>query len=284
MKPPAYYPQDEISRKDWAGYLDAVRLLDEKVGRVLDRIDEDGLADRTVVMFFGDHGRPMPRDKQFLYDGGIRVPLVIRWPGQFEPGSVRDELVSSIDLSATSLAIAGIDVPEHMEGRVFLGAGRTADREYVFAARDRCDETVDRIRAVRDKRYKYIRNYHSERPYMQLNRYKEISYPIWRQMQRLEAQGDATSEDYPFLAATRPEEELYDTLEDPDESRNLAGSEDHMQILTRMGSTLNLWIQHTGDHGEEPEDPAVAAAWEERMSQVYTDAYAVVEAREPPWK
>ncbi len=281
---PRYYPDDEVSRRDWAGYLDAVRMLDEKVGRVLDRIDEDGLTDRTVVIFFGDHGRPMPRCKQFLYDGGIRVPLIIRWPGELEPGSIRDELVSSIDLSATSLAIAGIDPPPHMEGRVLLGQGESTDREYVFSARDRCDETVDRIRAVRGKRYKYIRNYHPQRPYMQLNRYKEISYPIWRQMQRLETNGEITAQDYPFLARTRPEEELYDTLEDPDELRNLAASEEHQQILTRMASALDLWILHTGDHGEVPEDPAVAAAWEERMSTTYTDAYATVRQREQPWR
>lgn len=281
---PGYYPSDEISRRDWAGYLDAVRMLDEKVGRVLSRIDEDGLTDRTVVIFFGDHGRPMPRDKQFLYDGGIRVPLIIRWPGQLEPGSVRDELVSSIDFSATSLAIAGIDVPEHFEGRVFLGERKMPDREYIFAARDRCDETVDRIRAVRDKRYKYIRNYHPERPYMQLNRYKEVSYPIWRQMLRLEKSGEISAEDYPFLLRTRPEEELYDTVEDPEELRNLAASAEHQQVLTRMSSTLDLWIQHTGDQGEVPEDPAIAAHWEERMSTTYTEAYAALEEREEPWK
>lgn len=284
VAPPAYYPQDEVAKKDWAGYLDAVRMLDEKVGRVLDRLEEDGVADRTVVIFFGDHGRPMPRDKQFLYDGGIRVPLVIRWPGQFEPGSVRDELVSSIDLSATSLAIAGIEVPPHMEGRVFLGEDKVASREYVFAARDRCDETVDRIRAVRDKRYKYIRNYYPDRPYMQLNRYKEVSYPIWRQLLRLEKEGQLSASQNPFLARSRPDEELYDTEADPNELHNLAESPEHQQILTRMSSALDLWIQHTGDKGEQPEDPSIAAAWEERMAEVYTEAYSILEARESPWK
>ncbi len=281
---PPYYPDEEISRKDWAGYLDAVRALDEKVGRVLDRLEEDGLAERTIVAFFGDHGRPMPRDKQFLYDGGIKVPLIIRWPGELEAGSVRDELVSMIDLSASSLAWAGIEVPEDMEGRVFLGPAKTADREYVFAARDRCDETVDRIRAVRDKRYKYIRNYHPDRPYMQINRYKEVSYPIWRQMLRLEGSGDISADDFGFLAKTRPEEELYDTLEDPHELENLAESAEHQQILTRMSSVLDAWIAHTGDHGEEPEDPSIAEEWEARMVEVYTEAYEVLAEREPPWK
>lgn len=280
---PEYYPDDKVSRRDWAGYLDAVRLLDEKVGRVLDRLEEDGLADRTVVAFFGDHGRPMPRDKQFLYDGGIRVPLIVRWPGNLEPGSTRDELVNMIDLSATSLAWAGIEVPDHLEGKVFLGAEKMPDRDYVFAARDRCDETVDRIRAVRDKRYKYIRNYYPDRPYMQLNRYKEVSYPIWRQMQRLERDGEISAEQYPFLARTRPPEELYDTQEDPNELRNLAESAEHQQILTRMSTVLDAWIRHTGDNGEEPEDPAIAAGWEERMSGTYTEAYESLAKSEEPW-
>ena len=284
VTPPAYYPNDEIARKDWAGYLDAVRLLDEKVGNTLDRIDEDGLADNTIVFFFGDHGRPMPRDKQFLYDGGIAIPLIVRWPGGLDPGSVRDELVSSIDLAATSLALAGIPVPEHMEGRVFLGSGKMPDREYVFAARDRCDETVDRIRAVRGKRFKYIRNFHPDRPYMQLNRYKEVSYPIWRQMQRLEKAGKISAEQYPFLAKTRPREELYDTEADPDELHNLADSPEHQETLTRMASVLDLWMQQTGDRGAEAEDPAIAEYWEERMIEAYQDVYPLLEGREEPWK
>ena len=205
-------------------------------------------------------------------------------PGRLEPGSVRDELVSAIDLSATSLAIAGIEVPQNMEGRVFLGEQKMPDREYVFAARDRCDETVDRIRAVRDKRFKYIRNYHPDRPYMQLNRYKEVSYPIWRQMQRLEKAGEITAEDYPFLAKSRPEEELYDTVEDPNELNNLANSPEHQETLTKMASALDLWIQHTGDMGEVPEDPAIAAGWEERMAGTYTDAYAALAEQETPWR
>ena len=284
VTPPAYYPNDEIARKDWAGYLDAVRLLDEKVGNTLDRIDEDGLADNTIVFFFGDHGRPMPRDKQFLYDGGIAIPLIVRWPGGLDPGSVRDELVSSIDLAATSLALAGIPVPEHMEGRVFLGSGKMPDREYVFAARDRCDETVDRIRAVRGKRFKYIRNFHPDRPYMQLNRYKEVSYPIWRQMQRLEKAGKISAEQYPFLAKTRPREELYDTEADPNELHNLADSPEHQETLTRMASVLDLWMQQTGDRGAEAEDPAIAEYWEERMIEAYQDVYPLLEGREEPWK
>jgi len=280
---PSYYPDHPVARQDWTGYMDAIQILDEKVGRVLDRIDEDGLRDSTVVIFFGDHGRPMPRDKQFLYEGGIHVPLIIRWPGKIEPGSVRDELVSSIDLSATSLSVAGITPPDHMEGRVMIGPEAAPSPEYVFAARDRCDETVDRIRAVRSKRYKYIRNFMPERPYMQLNRYKETSYPTWRLLQRLHKLGELTPAQQLFLAKQRPEEELYDLENDPDEVNNLAASPEHAEILTRMASVLTLWIEHTGDQGETPEDPAIAEYWDARMIEAYEEVYPAIREREEPW-
>jgi len=280
---PPYYPDTEVVRRDWAGYYDAVALLDKKVGRVLDAIDEQGLADNTVVIFFGDHGRPMPRAKQFLYDAGIRVPLLIRWPGELQPGEVRDELVSSIDLSAQSLAIAGVPPPDHMEGRVFLGDAAAPDREYVFAARDRADETVDRIRCVRSKQYKYIRNFMPERPYMQLNRYKETSYPTWREMLRLHKAGELNEVQSLFLADQRPEEELYDVQADPWEVNNLAGSEEHAEILDRMSTVLDLWIQQTGDQGETPEDPAIADYWEERMIEAYEEVYPQIREEEPSW-
>jgi len=280
---PSYYPDDEITRKDWAGYLDAINKLDVKVGVTLAAIDEQGLRDNTVVIFIGDHGRAMPRDKQFLYDGGVRVPLIIRWPGELEPGSVSDELVSTIDLSATSLALAGVTPPEHIEGRVFLGENAAPPREYIFAARDRCDETVDRIRCVRDKRYKYIRNFMPDRPYMQLNRYKEISYPVWRNLLRLHKEGKLTPAQQPFLAKTRPEEELYDLQHDPDEVNNLASLEEHTERLTTMRAALDDWIIETGDYGETPEDPAIAETWDRRMIEAYKDAYPVVLEHEKSW-
>ena len=283
VKLPSYYPDDPVVRKDWAGYLDAIELLDNKVGETLKAIDEQGLRDNTVVAFYRDHGRAMPRDKQFLYDGGIRIPLIIRWPGELEPGSVSDELVQTIDLSASSLNIAGIERPEHMEGRIFLGDGQDPARDYIVAARDRCDETVDRIRCVRNKRYKYIRNFMPERPYMQLNRYKETSYPSWRQLKRLHAAGKLTPEQGLFLSERRPEEELYDTVADPDEVHNLASSEEHREALERMRNELNEWIESTGDMGAIPEDPSIQPKFEQQMIDAYKDVYPVLEATEPPW-
>ena len=250
---PPYYPDDPIVRRDWAGYLDNINLLDQKVGKVLKRLDDEGLADQTVVIFVGDNGRCHVRGKQFLYEGGIHVPLIIRWPGHIKPGTVNRELISGIDLSATSLKLAGITPPKWMQGRVFLGPSRDKPRQYIFAARDRCDETVDRIRCVRSSRYKYLRNFFPNRPYTQPNAYKEHSYPALAVMQRLYKQGKLTPAQAAFMKPTRPKEELYDLQTDPYEIHNLATDPRQQQVLQQYRGLLNRWIKTTGDLGAIPE-------------------------------
>ena len=252
---PPYYPDHPVARKDWAMYLETVNVLDEKIGQVLQRLEADGLAENTIVIYFADHGRAHVRGKQWLYDGGIHIPLVIRAPGVVEPGTVVDELVSAIDLGPTSLRLCGIEPPEHMQGRVFLGPGRDEPREHVFAARDRCDETADRIRCVRDKKWKYIRNFMPGRPWTQPNYYKLSSYPMLGLMHRLHGEGKLTPEQDRWFAPRKPVEELYDLEQDPWEVHNLAHEEAHADRLAAMRKTLFDWIDRTGDRGMEPEDP-----------------------------
>jgi uncharacterized sulfatase len=227
-------------------------MMDQYVGKILKRLDDEDLTDNTVVIFIGDHGRCHVRGKQWLYDGGIHIPLIIRWPGKLKAGRVCDDLVSSIDISATVLKIAGIEPPKYMEGRVFLGPD-AKKRDYIIAARDRCDETVDRIRCVRTKRYKYIRNFMPERPYTQINRYKERSYPMLPLMKKLHAQGKLTPIQALFMAPRKPVEELYDIQNDPYEINNLADSQQHRKTLNKMRKILDKWIQDTGDKGQFPE-------------------------------
>jgi arylsulfatase A-like enzyme len=199
----------------------------------------------------------MPRGKQFLYDGGIRVPLIVRWPGVVKAGAVENRLVSAIDLAATSLAAAGMELPRAMEGRPFVGPGAAAQspREHVIAARDRCDETLDRIRCVRTARYKYIRNLMPDRPYTQPNRYKETSYPTLAVMRKWKAEGRLNEAQAGFMADRRPEEELYDLEADPHELKNLAGAASHDGTLRQLRGTLEEWIKSTGDLGQHPEKP-----------------------------
>jgi N-sulfoglucosamine sulfohydrolase len=267
---PPCYPDHPWVRKDWAMYLETLQNLDAKVGKVLARLEQEGLAEDTIVFFFGDHGRPMPRDKQFLYDGGIRIPLLIRIPEKYrpagyQPGGVSDALVSAIDITATTLRLAGVEPPTHMEGRPFFGPG-VQPREFIIAARDRCDETVDRIRCVRTRRFKYIRNFFPERPYTQQNVYKDVNYVTLAVMRQLQEAGKLSGPPSAFLAPRRPPEELYDLAADPHETRNLADDPKYRRTLEEMRAILDRWIRETGDQGQHPEDRVMP--WDRDRTEV----------------
>jgi len=251
VKLPPYYPDHPVLRRDWARYLNSVIYLDMQIGKILKRLDEEGIADDTAVFFWTDHGISHARGKQFLYDEGIRVPLIIRWPGAVPAGKVRRDMVSHIDIAATSLYFADIPIPKHMQGRPLFGPAHRP-RRYVFAARDRCDETLDCIRAVRDGRYKYIRNFYPDRCHLQPNRYKD-NKEIIKTIRRLYAEGKLDEVQRRLLAPTRPREELYDTLNDPYEIDNLAGSGRHREVLERMRRRLLQWMKQTKDLGLVPE-------------------------------
>ncbi|MGI6455236.1 MAG: sulfatase [bacterium] len=265
---PPYYPDHPVVREDFAAYYDSINLLDEKVGVVLRKLEEDGLADNTIVIFMGDHGRAMPRGKQFLYEAGIRIPLIIRFPDRQNAGTVSDALVSSLDVTATSLYLAGIPVPEIMQGQPIFDPS-VPDREYIFAARDRCDETVDRIRCVVSRDFKYIRNFYPERPWTQLNRYKETSYPILRVMRKLKEEGKLTPQQALFMADSRPPEELYDLRNDPHELNNLARQPASQEKIAHFRQVLLDWMINTHDLGAIPEDPAIIEPWDQRARESY---------------
>lgn len=252
LKLPPYYPDHPVAREDWATYLESIQLMDFYVGGILNRLKKEGLDKNTVIIFTSDHGRCMVRDKQFLYDGGIRIPAIIRWPGNLKPGTVDNDLHSSIDISATILKMAGVQIPAYIEGRPFIGAG-VQKRDYIIAARDRMDETVDMMRAVRDKQFKYIKNYYPERPYMQPNKYKETQYPVWNLLKQLKVEGKLTPAQALFTADTKPAEELYDIVKDPFEINNLAGDPVYKKQLIRMRCILQNWVKQTGDKGQVPE-------------------------------
>ncbi len=255
VKLPPYYPRDPVLLQDWADYLDCCRWTDKEVGDVVARLGKEGLLDTTVVVFLTDHGISHARGKQFLYDEGTHVPLVVRGPGVGK-GVVRDDLVEHIDAAATSLALAGIEVPKWMQGRNVL-AKEYAKRDAVFAARDRCDETMDHIRSVRTADFKYVRNYLHERPHLQPNRYKDDKAVVKR-LRELHAEKklDEVQERLLF-APRRPAEELYDLSADPHEVTNLAGDPKHRATLEAMRKRLAEWEERTGDKGREPEPAAM---------------------------
>lgn len=249
---PPFYPNLPVAREDWATYLESIQLMDSYVGNILKRIDDEGISENTIVIFTSDHGRCMVRDKQFVYDGGIKVPLLIKWPGNLKPGSVNENMVSLIDVSATVLQVAGAALPDYIEGRPLFGKN-AVKRKYIIAARDRMDETVDMMRAVRTRKFKYIKNYMPERPYMQPNNYKEQEYPVWNLLKQLNSEGKLTPAQALFVAPVKPAEELYDIRKDPFEIHNLALNPKYNSRIFGMRKILNDWISTTGDKGQIPE-------------------------------
>ena len=252
---PPYYPDHPMVREDWAQHLDSARITDDELGGILDQLRSDGLPENTVVFFFSDHGMRLWRHKQFCYDGGLHVPFIVNWPGNPQrlggEGTVRDDLVSGLDLAATSLGLAGLAIPEHMESRDLFAAD-FKPRDSVISARDRCDYTIDRIRTVRTSRFRYIRNFMLDRPYMQPN-YRD-EWEITQIMRKLHAEGRLDAIQDRFWSDERPAEELYDLQNDSHEIANLAGHPDYVDELKRHRKILEDWIRKTGDLGQYPED------------------------------
>ena len=241
---PPYYADTEFVRRDWANGLEQMQLVDREVGAILKRLDDEGLADNTLVFFIGDHGRCQIRGKQFLYDGGIRIPMIVRWPGKLEPGRVSDDLASSLDVCATVLAAAGVTPPVPLHGRSLLDDG-IKDREYVFAARDKMDETHDAMRAIRSRDFKLILNLMPDRPWCQYNRYKEASYPPLAEMNVLRLQGKLNKAQSRFFAATKPPIELFDLRNDPHEVHNVADDPQFAEVKATLLAELEKWRSQT---------------------------------------
>ena len=248
---PPYFPDTPKVREAMARMYTNIEHNDGILGRLLKELEDDGLADNTVVFHWSDHG-PLPRGKRWPYDSGIRVPMIVRWPGRIEPGTVGDRLLSTVDLGPTALSIAGVEVPRHVQGRAFLGPAEAPPREYVYASRDRYDEAYDMVRAVRDKRFKYIRNCRPELPYLLWIPYRN-RHPIIQEMWRLYMAGELEGPQLLMFRCPRPVEELYDTHADPYEINNLAGEAACEPQLRRLRDALDAWRQEVGDMGEVPE-------------------------------
>ena len=249
MKVAPYYPDHPVMRREYAHHYDTIRQTDDEVGKVIAALEEDGLLEKTVVFFWTDHGMRLPRHKQWLYEGGIRVPLLVAGPG-ISPGTNRDDLVSGIDITVTTLGLAGVERPQWMEGRDVF-AKNHEKREFVISARDRCDYTIERVRAVTTGRYKYLRNFLTDRPFMQPQYrdgrdYVEVPRKLFEAGRLDEAQAFMWSEE-------RVGEEFYDLEKDPHEIYNLAGDPAHMEELERHRRILADWMKETDDQGQYPE-------------------------------
>jgi arylsulfatase A-like enzyme len=248
---PPYYPDHSVLRQDWAKYLDSWVKTDEEVGQILADLEKADRLDSTAVFLWTDHGVSHLRGKQFLYEEGIRVPMVIRLPKKKLAGTVRDDLIEHIDIAACSLKLAGIKIPGNVQGHDFL-ADDYKPRKFVFAARDRCDETVDILRCVRDSRYKYVRNFMSHVPHAQPSQYKD-GKKIVQLMRGLHKEGKLNEQQSRPFAPRRPPEELYDLKSDPHELVNLATEPKYQNKLASMRKVLSQRMTETRDVGLIPE-------------------------------
>lgn len=256
---PAYHPDTPEIRQDWAQYYDKITEMDVLVGENLKELAEAGLAEDTIVFYYGDHGSGMPRSKRWPYDSGLHVPLLVHVPTKYQalapadyrPGGTTDRLVSFVDLAPTMLSLVDIEVPDYMQGHAFMGARAADPQPYFYGFRGRMDERRDLVRAVGNGRYVYIRHYMPHKIYGQYLDYM-FQTPTTRLWRALFDDG-ALNEVQSRFWQTKPSEELYDLQNDPDEIHNLSGSGEHQEILTELRAAHESWARRVLDIGLLPE-------------------------------
>jgi N-sulfoglucosamine sulfohydrolase len=278
VRVPPYYPDTPAVRDELARMYDNIQDMDAQVAEILRQLEEDGLADDTIVFYWSDHGDGVPRAKRSLYDSGLRVPLMIRVPPRFgggsAPGSVRDDLVSLVDLAPTVLALAGLEPPAHMQGRVLVGPRTGPAPAHVFGARDRMDAEYDMIRSARDGQYLYLRNFSPELPYAGHIIYRNQS-AIMQEWLRLQAEGALSGPAALWMRTRRPAEELYDVRRDPHQIDNLASVPAHRPALERMREAVSAWMARIGDQGLINEAEMIQRMWPGGVQPVTSTPYIV---------
>ena len=255
---PHYHPDTQVIRREWARYYDMITQMDYEVADILKQLEQDGLLENTIVFFFSDHGTGLPRAKQFIFDAGLQVPLIIRFPDKWQhlapgpAGSVSDRLVSFVDFGPSLLSLIGVPIPQYIQGRPFLGEKSSDPRQYVYGIRDRMDERYDMSRTVRGSRYKYHRNYMPYLPHYPWLEYMDL-LETSKELRRLSKEEKLTGAHAHFMAPTKPLEELYDIQVDPFELNNLAGSPKHQSVLRDLREVHLDWVRETRDLGLVPE-------------------------------
>ena len=262
---PPYYPDTPVIRKLWARYYTNVSIIDYQFGEILKELEEDGLADRTIVFFYADHGTGMPRAKRALYDSGLKIPLLVHVPEKYakhfnvSPGTRSAQMVSFIDFAPTVLELAGLTIPKEYEGRPFISEDPIIPVSHVYGTSDRVDEGYELARTIRTPQYRYIRNFLPYLPLIQPNYYSDQS-EIMKELHRLNSADTLTEVQMTLYAPERLPEELYDTMNDPYELYNLAEDPKYQDVLKELRQSLVQELKETHDTGFLPEPAMIRLA------------------------
>lgn len=271
---PSYIPEHPQCRIDFARNYSNIELLDEQVGRLLDELRQTGEYENTYIFFFSDHGGPLPRGKRLIYDSGLKVPFMVRLPGKELQGR-EDRMISFVDIAPTILSLAGIEIPEHIQGKAFLGEQVAPERSYIFGSGDRFDNKYDRVRCIRSKDYMLVKNYHTDRP-----RYLDVEYrkqiPMMPVMLEMRDAGELNEVQMHWFEPTKPPVELYDVKADSEQVHNLAEDPAYTEVLEGLLADLEAWQAEVGDKGDIPEAELLEAMWPGQV-QPFTEGPVVRE-------
>lgn len=259
---PLYYENTAQMRHDKAALYTRIEQMDSDVGELIAQLKEDGVYDESYVIFYSDHGGNLPWMKREVLERGLHIPFIVKHPKNENAGSVNNDLISSIDFAPSMLSIAGVEPPQHLQGKAFLGPKKTAEKNaYVFAGRDRMADKYDRVRSVSDGTFRYVYNFHPEVP-----KYQDLAYrKQMASMKEIIQMRDAGTITNPYLldwfSTPKPTEELYYTAKDPDEVHNLADAQAYQDKKEELKNILFQWIEEVGDMGEIPEQEMVLEHW-----------------------
>lgn len=258
---PPYYKDTQKARACMARMLSNVQMMDYQLGEIIRQLKADGVYDDAYVFFFSDHGGTMPWMKREVLERGTHIPFVVKMPRGQRAGTEDTDLHSSVDIAPTVLSLAGIQIPSYMQGKAFLGSQASGQkRQYVYAGRDRMDECLDRVRSVRDSRYRYIYNYMPQQPKYQPIGYR-LDIPMMKELLELNEAGQLDSVQADWFQPSKPQEELYDVANDPDEIHNLASDPRYQDKLVEMRKAFRTWTDEVGDLSFIPEYDMVMNWW-----------------------
>jgi len=268
---PPYLPDTEVVRNDMWKLYNNIAEMDSQIGAVLKQLEEDDLLDKTIIIFYGDHGGPLPRQKRLIYDSGLNTPMIIRFPDKWNAGTKDERLISFIDFAPTLLSLSGTEPYDYMQGQAFLGDYQSKkERQYIHAAGDRFDGVTDVIRAVRDNRYKYIRNYRPEQPFYLPITYRE-RIPTMEALLSLRDEGKLDSIQMQWFRESKPAEELFDCKTDPHELNNLANQPAYQKKLQELNTEMDRWLAAIDDKPNLPEQALISQLWDNKDTQPVTD-------------